>query len=347
MALGNTTKDFIRDEIEAQLALAIDKFSPHGARRLTHFIREWGLAGTVVMAFLALLAFGAGAVYQATARVEKQTAFQTRTESRLDNIEKILRNIQGQLATQSVINHASLPLPDFKATLPDLSSAIDAAKQQKIKVPAQVMGDLQQKLRASTDAPDFWSTAAQFISYRSQDAVRDFESLARPDLPNCTDHDPTPMDLIVKGDVEKNGRANDILMLPDTSSETGKGNQLVTARYEDCRFILDSPEESAKVPFLRDGRSVALTFKHCQIVYRGGPIRLLTPNPRPTALSSRGETRSDVYVFVGQRVHFENCLFLFVVNSRPPAEGQWLTTQLLVQNGPDFSVTSQKPVTPS
>ncbi len=53
-----------------------------------------------------------------------------------------------------------------------------------------------------------------------------------------------------------------------------------------------------------------------------------------------GGKRSDVYAFIGQKLYFENCLFLFVINSAPPNEGQSLTQQLLAQSGDRFTVTA-------
>jgi hypothetical protein len=87
LPLGDTTKNFIRDEIKTQLAQAIDKFNPHGARRVAQFLREWGLAGTLVVAPIALLAFAGAGWYYAFNRVDKEARFQTTTENRLKAIE--------------------------------------------------------------------------------------------------------------------------------------------------------------------------------------------------------------------------------------------------------------------
>lgn len=250
-----------------------------------------------------------------------------------------------------MINHASLPLADFKVTLPALSSAIATAKQQNATVPATVIGDLQHKLIASVDAPDapdFWPTAAQFISYRSQNTLPDFQRLMQPDLPNCTDHDPTPMELIVSDEEAKNGRVNDTGALSDLLNQKNENKtHLKSAVYQDCRFILDSPEETARIPGLGQQRSFVLTFRHCQIIYRGGEIKLLTPNPHPTAITGKSHVRTDVYVISGQTVRFDDCLFIFVINSKPPIEGQWLTEQLLGQSGSHLTVQSPKPSTHS
>ncbi len=327
MALNEQDRAWIREQID----------NAFKRRSLGQRIRDW-------LPVTAIVAIAIFFITQWTSYIE----FRTRTNDRLDTIDKTLAGIQGDLSKQSLINHAALPLPDFKATLPDLNSAIARAKQQNAKVSSAVIGDLQQKLSASVDAPDFWPTAAQFISYRSQNTLPDFQSLMQPNLPNCTDHEPTPMELVVSDEEAKNGKQNDTALVSDLLKETDKNKtHMVSAVYQDCRFTLDSPEETARIPNLGTQRSYVLTFRHCQIVYRGGEIKLLTPNPRPTAITGKSNVRSDVYVFIGQTVHFENCLFAFVISSQPPKEGQSLTEQLLAQGGSYLTVQAKQSATHS
>src|SRR5581483_8280991 len=111
-------------------------------------------------------------------------------------------------------------------------------------------------------------------------------------------------------------KRNSPYSVPTVSSPTGRNEELVTALYENCRFILDSDEEANRIPFARERLAFKLTFKHCQIVYRGGGIRLLSPNPRPNALTSKGNVRTDVYIIQGQTIYFEDCLFLFAIESK-------------------------------
>jgi len=250
-----------------------------------------------------------------------------------------LAGIKSDLSKQSLVNHASLPLSDFKATLPDLSSAIAVATREKVKVGPRVVEDLQSKLTASANAPSFWPAAADFISYRSQIVSHDVQGLIGAQLPNCTDREPTPMELIVSEDEAKNGKAGDKHNLPDLLNETDKNKtHMVPAVYENCRFTLDSPRETAEIPGLGEQRSYILTFRHCQIVYRGGPVTLFTPNPQYGFITGKSHERTDVYSFVGQVVHFENCLFVFAIKSTPPANGQALTQQILTQNGNTLTV---------
>jgi hypothetical protein len=262
-----------------------------------------------------------------------------RTETELKTLEPFIRDI----VQHQFDNVANLPSKTLGKRLPAVQHLVAVAENRGIKADAPTLGAIGRKLSAvDANVADFWPTAAQFINYRSQISVADVQSLLRPDLPNCTDHDPIPMEMIVNEEDEKKTKQNDVLQLPtETSKPLGKDtSRLVSARYENCRFTLDSPEEAEQIPYVRKRQSFALTFHHCQITYRGGQIRLLTPNPRPNALYSKGGKRSDVYAFIGQKLYFENCLFLFVINSAPPNEGQSLTQQLLAQSGDRFTVTA-------
>jgi hypothetical protein len=268
----------------------------------------------------------------------------TKMEATLNTLEPYIHDV----VEHQFENVSKLPSATLQERLPAVQHLLAIAKDQGIKADIPSLDALGKNLSTvDTKAASFWPTAAQFISYRSQTLASDLPALRRIDLPNCTDHDPTPMQLIVKGQAEKQGKHNDISSFPQTSSPTGRDAELVTAVYENCRFTLDSPEEASKVPFLRNQRSFALTFKQCQIIYRGGSINLLAFNPHPTLLTSKGDVRSDVYIMTGQRIHFENCLFSFVIDSKPPDEGQRLTEQLLAQSGPRLTVTAPKGATHS
>lgn len=350
MKLRDDDKKWLADEISGQVgqavANAIDEFRPHGWRRITDFIQAWGIAGTIIAVFVALLGIAAAAFYQATTRVGKEAIFETNTERDLKEIRADIKAILGNLATQSLINHASLPLSNFKARLPEVGSAIASAKQQEVKVTPNVIGDLQQKLIAAGDnAPGFWPATAEFISYRSFNTVN---GTFPANLPNCTDHKPMPMEVFIGQSEERTRKLNEEFpQLSDEAEGTKSEFKVLSALYQDCRFTLDSPEETARIPDLGQGRSYVVTFRHCQIVYHGGQVTLLTPHPGLTAITGKSATRSDVIVMLGQTVRFENCLFFFLLNSQPPSEGQQLTQQLLTQSGSVLTVRTAKPATHS
>src|ERR1035441_1697564 len=172
MKLRDDDKKWLADEISGQvehaIASAIDDFRPHGWRRVTDFIRSWGIAGTIVAVFVGLLTLAAAAFYQATARVGKQATFEANTTRDLAEIRSDIQAIRGDFAKQSIINHATMPLSEFKNGLTDLGSAVAAVQTQKLKLPDTVINDLSQKLAAiDTSTPGFWTTAGAVISYRS------------------------------------------------------------------------------------------------------------------------------------------------------------------------------------
>jgi hypothetical protein len=175
MKLRDEDKNWLTEEIKKvvtdSIRDSVDKFRPHGWRRVSIFIREWGIAGTILTVFVALLALAATAFYEATARIEKQARFEEQTTSKLNNMSTDIQSIQGELARMSLFNHAALPLTDFKSTLPDLSSAIATVREQKLVVSPNVMADIQKKLVATDDnSPGYWQAASQLITYRSMPA---------------------------------------------------------------------------------------------------------------------------------------------------------------------------------
>src|ERR1039458_930089 len=222
------------------------------------FIKEYG-------AMVAILLF-------VLTQWNRYIEFRTTTKDKLDTISDRLDKIDGRLAKQAVVSQSSLPLAEFKATLPDLSDALATVSQQKIAIPSNVVSDLRQKV-ATTDAqaPGYWPVAAELVSYHSQDA------LVRPNLPNCTDHEPVPMQV--------------------NATKTGIHN----AYYENCRFTLDSASDDAKVNDILIEEAFALDFRHCLIVYRGGDINLLiaVTNEVSTTLSLDGKKVSGPVSFSG------------------------------------------------
>jgi hypothetical protein len=121
MKLRDDDKKWISDEIAAQLrkgiAEAVAEFRPRGYRRVTHFLREWGLAGTLVTVPLGLLAICVTLGIFATSGIKDNTQFRTRTEDRLNAIEKDVTSIKQTLsdfvreATITRINQAGALTP--------------------------------------------------------------------------------------------------------------------------------------------------------------------------------------------------------------------------------------------
>jgi hypothetical protein len=290
---------------------AIAPFKPRGWRKALFLLREWGVLGAIAAIIVGLLAIAAGAIYQATARIEKQTRFQTETEGALKEIRASIIEIKAGFTKQSLSTHAALPLADFKASLSDLGSSIAAARKQNLKVPPKIVDDLIRKM-TSTDknTPAFWPVAAELISYRSLTLATPFIAA----LPNCTDSLPT---------------VSRIIEVPNPkTAKVGPGI------YENCRITLDSEEENKRINSILSDRNPSLSFKHCLVIYRGGPVNLiLSWNNRPVRTIVEGKEPSIGTVSVPNTLSFEECLFDFSFQGIPPPNGQQITETLLAQNG--------------
>jgi hypothetical protein len=233
MKLGENDKKWLRGEVKTAVAEAIGEFRPNGWQRVADFIREWGIAGTIITVFVALFGIAAGAIYQATARVAKEAAFEANTLRDLKQIRDDINAIRGDQARQSLINHASLPLSDFKTSLPQVGSALSIVEQENAAVPTSVIEGLRVKLQQTDpSAPDYWPTAVRFLQFATS-------RLAPSDVPPA-------------------GRA------PDVESDTNlgplefykgtvllKGGSVTGALFRNCRVIFtNTPVRMTSVIFV-------------------------------------------------------------------------------------------------
>ncbi len=302
-------------DIHAAIAEAVAPLRPSGWKRLLYAVREWGGVAVVIGTFLALLAWAAYEHHEAITRVEEDARFRTHTEDRLTAIESSLKELKGGLAQQSLTIHSALPLAEFKATLPALTSAVMTAGRQNIKVSPKVLDDLQNKLMATDAAtPNFWPTAAAFVSYRS--FVNSTGVL--PNLPSCTDTQPTPAKV---------------------SKVIDEHNlEFQNATYEHCRITLDSGHDAERINSILSS-TLAINFKNCLVVYRGGTIdiKLAWMGERGTLaiFGQNGQMKGQPMDISkhGATLYFENCLFEFSSTDVPPPSGRNLTGTLLAQNG--------------
>jgi hypothetical protein len=224
---------------------------------------------------------------------------------------KNVATVQSAIAKQTITTASTLPESEFKTVLPDLASAIGVTRQQRVKVSPKVISDLQQHLTA-TDAdttPSFWPAASEFISYKSFNSA----SWAIPSsLPTCTDSYPAP---------------STVTILSPTKATINP------SVYENCRFTIDSPTEDEQLNEIIQKRLAVIIFKHCVIVYRGGPINLIINLDKHNVPWQQGTpenyTESTVDVSVRNAVQFEDCIFDFVLRGAPPAPGRKLTEFLL------------------
>ena len=172
--------------------------------------------------------------------------------------------------------------------------------------------------------PDFWQTLSEFINYRSQIQLADVQSLLRQDLPNCVDRDPTPLKFSLSAD----GRFIRIDQ---------------PAFYENCRLTLDSKFDSERVNDILHQKAAWLTFRHCLMLYHGGPINLITDwHNHVTEISDEGKSISGPIVVNGSTLGCEKCLYEFVLAGPPPRQAQQFVFSFL--NNPEPSPNFPKAV---
>jgi hypothetical protein len=242
------------------------------------------------------------------------------TASRIEKAQGILE--QKSTIRQDLTTYASLPSNEFKATLPELSSAIAAAKRDNVKVAPQVIGDLQHQLTGAEGTPEFWHAAGEFVSYKSFNTT----VLTLPaNMKRCVDAPPSPS--TVKE------------VLNDTQLTINPGV------YENCQLTLDSAQEDTLLNSYLLGGTPSITFKHCLIVYRGGPINLIIAfdNYEPKRYTIGGKTLPGTVKVSGSAIQFLDCLFDLELNGAPPEPGRRLTQSLLTNNTSSIAFTSSAP----
>jgi hypothetical protein len=114
------------------------------------------------------------------------------------------------------------------------------------------------------------------------------------------------------------------------------------SEYENCRITLDSPKDDLKINALIAERAPFLTFTHCLIVYRGGPIKLTVALNKVPYKVTMGNLATETVPFTGQTLHFESCVFDFSLGSAPPPEGQRIANFLLAQSSSTFEIPMEK-----
>jgi hypothetical protein len=172
MATNKEVKTWVSDEVRRVVDEAIDSFKPHGWRKVTHVLREWGLVAAAIAVPIALLGIAAAAWYFAFSEIGKNSEFRGTTEQRLKEIDKSLTVIQRLLAVQNpgkVLTEISdFDATTFTASLPVLRQA---AEQPVTEVNATLptLQRISEKLHQTSPAtPDFWPTVAAIINYQSR-----------------------------------------------------------------------------------------------------------------------------------------------------------------------------------
>ncbi len=165
MKLRKEDQDWLSAEIgrvvTAENAILVDSFKPHGFRRVAHFLREWGILGSIITAFISLFGITLGAVYVATARVAKQATFESDTTKKLADLVTRLDKIDANLAGFQIGNLSNNVVTETNAR--EAKKILYDAQIASIKVPAAVVRMAGEKfVTASKSVPAAWDTALSF-----------------------------------------------------------------------------------------------------------------------------------------------------------------------------------------
>lgn len=181
---------------------------------------------------------------------------------------------------------------DLKARLPEVADALSAASALGAFTSEDVKNSLKRNLSLIRDRDsNFWPAAAAMVSYRSGDAL--------PKLPPCRLSDQPPAKLAE--DMSAEATSFKFALIP----------------FENCEVVLDSPE--AQDRYLKVLGLFDIEFRHCRVIYRGGPLFF------PARVVPGRKTLSLI---------FEDCVFEMSTRATPPKDGQEVVSRLLVAENP-------------
>lgn len=272
-------------------------------KKVTRFIKEWGLTGVAGGLFIFFLTQWGGYIQ-----------FRTHTQDKLEQIDKDIQGI-------SLKVQAASPLADFQATLPSLKTSLESAKKNNIKIAPATINTLQSKMRETSDTTaGYWPAASALINYHSFSALSlsDLQDLTRPDLQECL------------AKLPETGRIT--VIQPSAPGKTGS----ITAsgsHYYDCKITLDSPHDNAVLNDLILHFNTLIVFKHCLVIYRGGPVNLIIRLQNyPVTVIAPSHPQGVPTVVSGSTITFQDCLFQLDITASPPPIGAKITQLLLAEN---------------
>jgi hypothetical protein len=166
MAIRNEDWDAIHRTINQSIETAVSKLQPRGWRKALYLCREWGVLGTAATLIVALVAIAAAAWYQAFARLEKETASQTKTESRLTEIEASLGKIKDSLGLSALKQLINNPIDSDSAK--KIAGLVNFARTPENRLDEKVVSQVGEKLISdSKNDNDSWKAALSLLGYKS------------------------------------------------------------------------------------------------------------------------------------------------------------------------------------
>lgn len=105
------------------------------------------------------------------------------------------------------------------------------------------------------------------------------------------------------------------------------------AHYDSCKITLDSPHDNAVLNDLILHFNTLIVFKHCLVIYRGGPVNLIIRLQNyPVTVIAPSHPQGVPTVVSGSTITFQDCLFQLDITASPPPIGAKITQLLLAEN---------------
>lgn len=135
-------------------------------RRTAEWLREWGILGATITAFVALLGSLIALIVFTVSGTRDNATFRTHTEDRLTNIESQLANVNSTLKETQLKQSAFDPASPASAG--DAARVLADARKNATKLNPSVIQEAgQQFVKAAAASRPAWDTALQFLNYRS------------------------------------------------------------------------------------------------------------------------------------------------------------------------------------
>jgi len=232
--------------------------------------------------------------------------------ARVQKLSEDFAKANGELKTirklweNSLNKIGKLKPQQFQKILPQTADVLKAASVLKINIPSEVKHSIRQNfLEVNTNAPSYWSAVSQFINYRSR-SENDLPS----DLRTILAYESKEGLFRCYDDPHPSG-------LSPNETHPIQGPFIFWA----CVIDLDKPTEGL-LKLLVDRRQISLSdaqfvFHRCIVRYSGGQLNPLLA-----------------------RAVFEDCAFMFLIESAPPPPGQQLIRTVLESQGSSVKIPS-------
>jgi hypothetical protein len=257
--LSQDNQNWIREEIHQAM-------HPNGWRKALDVLRYWGVLGTVVTAFLALIAMAITLGIFSANKISKESEFEGTTSTRLADVEKRLGAIETGLLALRAVQAANKPTD--KTSIAQAKEILATAQKNSVQLPADVIEQAGRSfIEASSKEPAAWDAALRFVQYRSYLNIT-LEVLPLPSgakdttteyFGNAAAGFPRPA-LSIAGLISKDKAARFSPIGKDLTTDTGFGNQWILATGGG--LALDGMQFKNVV------------FRNVHVVYMGGPLEM-------------------------------------------------------------------------